>query len=626
MANYSEINRQGYGSPYVKAWLSDGREVTLSLTKFTYKYSEEKDDVCTLKLEYLDPNIVDDVAFTEDLEWTVQWGYIGGKSVNRKIYLRNVNPMFTQQGVVIEIKATCKGAYLKERKEKRVNKRKTLIDVAETIASDNGLNLVGLTDKRRVYKRLQTDNPDLDSEDVQEAIEDGNVLDSERDYVFLNKEGDVYSIVSQTKDVAVPTSERLQLNLDLNDDAINDTDGGAGTNTELLGEDFGLVLQEQRLAQDNARSQYTHFFAVHPDFVQGALSDKALLDEMASKEKDGPVTIETRDDNLIVKKPPIDSAPVRTFKYKRETRDVIRFKPQSKSMTKKAKASNTVTGQWNLDEKAYTERNVTEAGDKQPRMGDELPGSPRDIKPKTEKDYEYVGNASLRTAFGFILEDRTIEEVDPNSTLSGSGLTVEVGDDGDPTNDQILIVGDDYVNAAPGEDNIDVEYDDKTGLQIFANPTTAIDNTAVTLPTGGLIDINRYVESVENLEEEDAAQVENDRAKAAMDMNPASLTAEGDPAIECGQVVTVLGVGKRYSGNYYITESTHTIVHNSGYMMELKMKRNARKSTGNSNGIATDIKQYKDLLDAQSSTVVFGEDPDGTPTISVKRLFDASKG
>tara|TARA_R110001599_G_scaffold15757_6_gene65426 strand:+ start:24057 stop:25838 length:1782 start_codon:yes stop_codon:yes gene_type:complete len=589
--SYSEINPQGYASPYIKAFLSDGTEVTLNIVSFEYKYAESKDDICLIELEYDDPSIVDRRGFQEDVEWTVRWGYIGGKTATRKIYLREINPSFTRKGVKIKIDATCKGSYLKERSEKRVNKNKTLIQVAETIASDNGLNIVG---PKALYK---TEN------------------------------GEVFGLVSTTKDIATPTSENLTVELEFaNEDEPAVLNQNSYDRSREL-KDITITLGEQKLAQDNARSQSTHFFIVHADYLQGNFSEIGLLEDMASKETGGPVVVETRDDDLIIKKRPLDSPPVRIFKYQRDTRDLLSFKPESKSQSKKKKASNTNVGGWDMDKKKYVERNVTEGSDEQPRLGDEIEGSPRKLLPRRGDEYGYVGNADLRTAPGFIIEDQVVnfvEGTDYNTGEAASMLVPEAAvDDGDVTNDQILIVGRDYLNAAPGEDLIDIQYNDVTGLDFFIEQTTSIDNTAVILPTGGIIDMHSYIETVEDLKSDDANQAKNERSNAAMDMNPGTLTAEGDPSIETGQVITVVGVGKKYSGNYYITESKHKIVSNNGYIMTIVCKRNAKNSTGNAVGTNASLEQFVYAKKLENKQIVTPGGEDG-PTLMITKYFNAA--
>jgi phage protein D len=63
----------------------------------------------------------------------------------------------------------------------------------------------------------------------------------------------------------------------------------------------------------------------------------------------------------------------------------------------------------------------------------------------------------------------------------------------------------------------------------------------------------------------------------------ASMTIEGNPAIRAGQVITVLNVGNRFSGNYYINRVTHTLGGGRAYITTLdthKTGTNAPARTG----------------------------------------------
>ena len=40
--SYTEVNPDGYASPYIRAFLSDGSEVSLNVVSFEYKYAEKQ--------------------------------------------------------------------------------------------------------------------------------------------------------------------------------------------------------------------------------------------------------------------------------------------------------------------------------------------------------------------------------------------------------------------------------------------------------------------------------------------------------------------------------------------------------------------------------------------------------
>jgi len=48
----------------------------------------------------------------------------------------------------------------------------------------------------------------------------------------------------------------------------------------------------------------------------------------------------------------------------------------------------------------------------------------------------------------------------------------------------------------------------------------------------------------------------------------------GDPSLQAKRLIEIAGVGKRYSGNYYVTKVTHTL-DDSGYICEFECSKNA---------------------------------------------------
>jgi phage protein D len=62
---------------------------------------------------------------------------------------------------------------------------------------------------------------------------------------------------------------------------------------------------------------------------------------------------------------------------------------------------------------------------------------------------------------------------------------------------------------------------------------------------------------------------------AALDFIHAEATADGQPEIRAGSVVTIEGAGERFSGTYYVTSVTHTLSIDHGFRSSLALRRNA---------------------------------------------------
>ncbi|GAB4493402.1 MAG: hypothetical protein OHK0045_22860 [Raineya sp.] len=59
----------------------------------------------------------------------------------------------------------------------------------------------------------------------------------------------------------------------------------------------------------------------------------------------------------------------------------------------------------------------------------------------------------------------------------------------------------------------------------------------------------------------------------------ATLTIEGDPTLRADEIITILGVAKMHSGNWYIEKIKHTIS-SSGYITTLELLKNAINTKG----------------------------------------------
>lgn len=77
-----------------------------------------------------------------------------------------------------------------------------------------------------------------------------------------------------------------------------------------------------------------------------------------------------------------------------------------------------------------------------------------------------------------------------------------------------------------------------------------------------------------------SAQEANDMARArleaqALEFITGSGSCRGDPSLLSRVIIELKGLGKRFSGRYYVTSTTHTI-DSTGYRTDFEVKRNAR--------------------------------------------------
>lgn len=63
--------------------------------------------------------------------------------------------------------------------------------------------------------------------------------------------------------------------------------------------------------------------------------------------------------------------------------------------------------------------------------------------------------------------------------------------------------------------------------------------------------------------------------RMALDYITGEGTIQGNPALRIGRVIEIRGLGKRFSGNYYVTATNHRYATGEGYRTEFSVRRNA---------------------------------------------------
>ena len=201
------------------------------------------------------------------------------------------------------------------------------------------------------------------------------------------------------------------------------------------------------------------------------------------------------------------------------------------------------------------------------------------VSPNDAKYSEILTGRAQRIGYETVVKDRTLYFQKPRYLENPSPvLTLEWGRnliDFSPslsTYDMVTAVTvrasqtargqgtDPLVGEAKGGDER-VRLGSETGPQVAKkifgdNPVLSEDHTAT---------------SQQEAKELAIARLENQ----AMEFISGSGSCTGDPRLKARTVIELKGLGKRYSGKYYVTSATHTI-NASGYKTSFSIKRNAR--------------------------------------------------
>lgn len=325
-------------------------------------------------------------------------------------------------------------------------------------------------------------------------------------------------------------------------------------------------------------------------YYNGNLSTFRGLRTYLDRLPGGPYVIDSRDNSVIIRTRDFAQTSLRTFSYGvNNINGLLKFKPESKNRSKAGGSESVSTVSWDKRDKTAIKQTSTKEGTQSTKVklgtgnafikdmqkfgtkkADNLtPGLQKEIdevlgkkkeRGKSYKPQTVTGNSKLAE----IIKNQGTVNRRANygkdlKALDGKYILSEgvIGPDKKPVSK--LVTGYDY-GKKPDE---------------FLKK--GIDNTAVAQTRFEIVEDDKRLSKVDISDEDPdkaKALAENDRENNELENNPATASMEGDPSIESGKIITILGVSKKHSGNYYIKECEHSI-DDAGYIVEIsKMVRN----------------------------------------------------
>lgn len=262
--------------------------------------------------------------------------------------------------------------------------------------------------------------------------------------------------------------------------------------------------------------------------VQGNKNDFATLKNALSKDPTGPWNIDNRDETITIRKRNLNKKPIGTYYYRHDEGTLLNFTPETKNETQGNSATELSTGVWDSLNKAYSEVSALQNLD----LGEGLMGD------NTQKKDFVDGSTRTYTNIGYGESGQYWKPATENTS--------------------IIIIGE--------EDKF--QKTEKTDDAIINNPEGA----------GGL--------------GPGLSQLANNRRNQALQKNPAKCLVVGNPLLKSSEVLTFLGLAKKFSGNYYICKATHRITIHDGYKTDLELLRNSTGKTGNDPEWLVDGNEY----------------------------------
>lgn len=165
----------------------------------------------------------------------------------------------------------------------------------------------------------------------------------------------------------------------------------------------------------------------------------------------------------------------------------------------------------------------------------------------------------------------------PNAIVGFRGVTKELGSNKGAVSSNIL-------GTAAISDETRVIKDLRVPIYTF-DKLKVLEATVNQLK--GMIPNKKVVDANNDGIEDAYQQASNLRNQSDIKSNPITAIVYGDVGLWPGEILTILGVGKKNSGNHYITQADH-VINAQGYFVNVHMARKGSNIAGNPDtGIST---------------------------------------
>lgn len=508
----------GFAAAFIRLYYQE-QELSAKVKSLKYTYDEEDDDVVEINIESADRSAPDQPWCQEGAELKLVFGFIQGPTWGiRKVWVKDLKWKMGPN-LQLTISAAEKGTDLKNSTERTVYKNATIAHVAADKAEKHGLE-------------LEVEVPDSDTF---VTVKKGEKLE------------DVLVRERRERISKIPLS-----NVKLSDlkkmDPPKDTDS---TFTVKWG-NMNITLPKAK-PDEGFRKTFEGPFASLNKYVsipQANKSDAQMLSDMAKREKNTHTVVETRDNKITIRRRNFSQKPYRTYEFGSSTGDLIEFTPHSKKKRAKGSADTVGFSGWNAGKKSAFSGEAD--ADNDPTLS------------KWTKALKFYRTLAKKSNYGTAVVGKigkTIPLSDGNN-----GVTVPIKYEKGrvkPTTPQVTGPVIDQSRATNG-----VIYKDYTVIEHIKAIEGAIKERQ-DLKSGALKNIYNAM----GINPEDAYNDANNlRAQSELKTNPATAQIWGDPNLVPGKLITITGVGKKYSGNYYISKATHSVDQN-GYMVDLELQR-----------------------------------------------------
>ena len=494
--------QNGYGAVVARIFNAKNDLVFDGVTRFSYVHSELVDDASYFTIETADLTLVDHPDLQEGKMLKVVWGYLPEDLTSRQVWIWDIVPTFTTQGLRIEITAYCKAAYLKLNSSQKVWEDTSLTDMVDDIAEQYGLTV------------------DQDGIEAQDQSADPAKFTH---------------VITGSSSPAI-------------------LDGKTG---------------KQTVARDNTTFIKDYAFRTYKEgeaIPQANKSDRGIIDAMVNQEPVDNMFVSGRDDKLLIQRRNLNQKPFKTYVFKQEPGYLLSFSPATKNSEAEKGAIANISSGWDEEEKAFIQSEVG-----RPQSGAGVMGD------------------MIELTFEQLQREQVLKENDNpfDRPISIAGMAQEEYDGVDAAgNPQFKKVFTEKLDSTKKA----FIYIKKTGTRpsqvVFNGKKGAFASAAIDgvgrIETMGVVikDPKEYVHSIEKTPTAIVGTGVNRQSQKELDLHTAEGTMVGDTQLRSSRVISVLGVGKKYSGNYYVTHVRHDITTENGFICTVKAFRTGTNNIG----------------------------------------------
>lgn len=510
----------GYAAPFINAYFGN-KQITDRIESFRYTSSEDEDECCEINIRLDDRNAPDLPEYQEGVMWTVIWGYIGGKKSNtRKIYAQDIKWEFDDQNLLVTIGFTEKAVSLKKRSCCDVHTNTNIVDILHNTGKIHGLKTY-VEIPGNYQKPNQT--PFTKSKRSQtttslDVLDQNKIANSGKPLRILTTDEIARSLKEYNKQ-KVSRDELDKRLFGTTEGELRDAYGSG------VAGDINVVIDQRQAVRDLLLS-----FGTYNTIPQANKSDKQLIEELAFRQKKGPYFLDSTDDEVTLKRRHFDQPPYRSYEYGAKDGELQAFQPESKNRAKEGAAVNVNFGGWDKTNKTYFNGDTNVLSDNDQKT-----------LAKYQKEREKLNNFNDDQVIGKIAIKKQFDlKYDATNVIKVLPVPIRVIDRKNAL--------DKTINFFTTPDGLNKQINDPT----TSNPADGFQNAA------------------------------NARNSVELKSNPGYFEATGDPGMMKGMIVTILGVSKKYSGNYYIKKIVHEIDGYKAYMVRADILRQGHNIKTNS--------------------------------------------